>query len=122
MVTQKQRSSTTVAAFFLALSSVCIAPALLAEGSDGKGVFEAQKCNLCHAVSSAGIEAKTKSEKLKGPDLVNLAKDFEAEWIAKYLLKKAADKEGKSHEKPFKGSDEELQALVDWLLEQKVQS
>ena len=78
MVTQKQRSSTTVAAFFLALSSVCIAPALLAEGSDGKGVFEAQKCNLCHAVSSAGIEAKTKSEKLKGPDLVNLAKDFEA--------------------------------------------
>ncbi len=26
-----------------------------------------------------------------------------------------------THKKPFKGTDEELQALVDWLLEQKVE-
>ena len=26
-----------------------------------------------------------------------------------------------AHSKPFKGSDEELQALVDWLLEQKAE-
>ena len=87
---------------------------------DGKQVFEDEKCNLCHDVSTVGIEAKTKSEKLKGPDLVNLAEVYEAEWIAKYV-KKEADKEGKTHKKPFKGTDEELQALVDWLLEQKAE-
>ena len=27
----------------------------------------------------------------------------------------------KTHTKPFKGSDEELQVLVDWLLEQKAE-
>jgi cytochrome c2 len=87
---------------------------------DGKQVFEDEKCNLCHSVSTAGIEAKTKSEKLKGPDLVNLADSYEAKWIVKYV-KKEADLDGKTHKKPFKGTDEELQALVDWLLEQKAE-
>ena len=36
-------------------------------------------------------------------------------------VKKEVDKEGKSHTKPFKGNDEELQVLVDWLLEQKAE-
>jgi hypothetical protein len=31
---------------------------------DGKEIFLAQKCDLCHTVSSAGIEAKTKSDKM----------------------------------------------------------
>jgi len=87
---------------------------------DGKEVFETQKCNLCHDVSTVGIEAKTKSEKLKGPDLVNLADSYEADWIVKYV-KKEAELDGKTHKKPFKGTDEELQALVDWLLEQKAE-
>ncbi len=85
---------------------------------NGKKVFEAEKCSMCHALSNLGIEATTKSDKLKGPDLVDVSKRYEGDWLAKYL-KKEADKDGKSHTKPFKGSDEELQALVDWLLEQK---
>ncbi len=52
---------------------------------EGQKVFEAQKCNMCHAVPSAGIEAKTTSEKMKGPDLVDLKRD--AKWIAGYLQK-----------------------------------
>ncbi|HEX9734326.1 MAG TPA: cytochrome c [Thermoanaerobaculia bacterium] len=110
----KKLTLTVVLSLLLGLA-VAAAP-LAAEESDGKAVFEAQKCNLCHAVPPAGIEATTKSDKLKGPDLVNL--DSEAEWLAQYL-KKEVDKDGKSHTKPFKGSDEELTALVDWLLEQK---
>ena len=98
------------------LGLVLVTAPLAAEGSDGKAVFEAQKCNLCHSVPAAGIEATTKSDKLKGPDLVDL--DADAQWVAKYL-KKEVEKDGKSHTKPFKGSDEELKALVDWLLEQK---
>ena len=35
----------------------------------GREVFEAQKCNMCHAVPAVGIESKTSSDKLKGPDL-----------------------------------------------------
>jgi mono/diheme cytochrome c family protein len=88
--------------------------------SAGQQEYIDQKCNMCHAVSTVGIEAKTKSEKMLGPDLVNLADSYEAEWMVKYV-KKEVGKEGESHSKPFKGSDEELQALVDWLLEQKAE-
>lgn len=87
---------------------------------DGKEVFEDEKCNLCHSVSTQDIKAKTKNENMMGPDLVNLADNYEADWIVKYI-KKEAKKEGHSHMKPFKGTDEELQALVDWLLEQKAE-
>jgi len=77
-------------------------------------------CVKCHSVSTVGIEAEKKTGKMAGGDLVNLADEYEAEWIAKYV-KKEADLDGKTHKKPFKGSDEELQALVDWLLEQKAE-
>jgi cytochrome c2 len=87
-----------------------------AEGPAGQEVFEAQKCDLCHSVSTAGIEAKTKSEAMRGPDLVDL--DVDADWIASYITKKV-DKDGKAHKKEFKGTDEELKTLIDWLLEQK---
>ena len=86
---------------------------------DGKEAFE-KNCAECHGVKVAEIEATTKDEKLKGPDLVDLGERFEAEWIVKYV-KKEADKDGKAHKKKFKGSDEELQVLVDWLLEQKAE-
>lgn len=86
-------------------------------GIDGKAIFLANKCEMCHSVSTAGIEAKSKA--MKAPDLVGVVTaQHDAKWIAQYL-KKAADLEGKKHGKEFKGSDEELQALVDWLGEQK---
>ena len=86
----------------------------------GQQEYLDQKCNMCHSVSTVGIEAKTKSEKMKGPDLVNLADSYEADWLVKYV-KDEVEKEGESHGRPFKGSDEELQVLVDWLLEQKAE-
>lgn len=93
-------------------------PALAGEGAamDGKEIFLGEKCNMCHSVSTADIEAKTKSEKMFGGDLVDL--EHEADWIAEYL-KKAAEKDGSDHKREFKGTDEELAALVDWLLAQK---
>lgn len=87
---------------------------------DGKKVFLAQGCNECHAVSTAEIEATTKVESEKGPDLKSIGRKYQGEWITKYI-KKGADIEGKAHTKKFKGSDEELQVLVDWLLEQKAE-
>lgn len=108
-----------IALAFLALPSTA-GPLPAGEGSmDGKAVFEAQKCDLCHSVSTVGIEAKTKSEKMQGPDLVGVVTaEHDAEWIGKYV-RKQAELNGKQHSKEFKGSDEELQALIDWLGAQK---
>ena len=82
--------------------------------TDGKEIFLGQKCNMCHAVSSAGITA---TGKIKAPDLTDLAAKEDPAWVGKFL-KKQADKKGKKHIKPFTGSDEELSALVAWLQKQ----
>ena len=84
---------------------------------DGKQIFLAQKCNLCHMVSTAGIEATTQSEKMKGPDLVGESKR-DAKLLNGYLSK-TADINGKKHMKQFMGSDEEIGALIAWLQMQK---
>jgi mono/diheme cytochrome c family protein len=82
---------------------------------DGKEIFLGQKCNMCHAVSSAGI---TPTGKIKAPDLTGLAAKEDPAWVGKFLKKEAADKKGKKHIKPFTGSAEELSALVAWLQKQ----
>ena len=80
---------------------------------EGKEQFMSAGCNTCHSVASADIEAKTSSEKMLGPDMSGL-KDVEMEALAAYL-RKEVERDGKNHMKGFKGSDEELQAIVDWL-------
>ena len=82
---------------------------------DGKQIFMSQKCNTCHAVSSASITATTK---VKGGDLAGLANKEDAAWLGKYL-RKEGDKKGKKHAKAFTGSDEELGALIAWLQKQE---
>jgi mono/diheme cytochrome c family protein len=100
----------------LVSSAVFAGTAILAAGvsaatSDGKQVFLDQKCNLCHAVSSAGIAP---TGKIKAPDLAGLASKEDPAWITKFL-KKEVDKKGKKHIKPFTGSAEDLAAVVAWL-------
>ena len=73
-----------------------------------------KNCAECHAVKSAEIAATTKNEEDKGPDLKSIGGKYQKSWIRKYV-KKEADKDGGQHLKKFKGSDEELQAIVDWL-------
>lgn len=113
--------SITITAVMLAVlySGPGAAPAA-AQGAkvlDGKQIFMAQKCNLCHSVSPAGITATTKSDKMKGPDLVGGAKR-DAKLLNSYL-RKTADINGKKHSKQFTGSDEELGALIAWLQKQE---
>ncbi len=83
---------------------------------DGKTIFMGQKCNTCHSVPTAGITRTTKSEKIAGPDLVDVKTD--AATLTKYL-RKQADLNGKKHSKAFTGSDEELGALIAWIQAQK---
>lgn len=97
----------------VALLTPGLEPVVYAEDAPGQAVFMAQKCNTCHSVEAVGIEAKMKSEKMKGPDLTDVASRHDAEWITKYLNKEV-DIDGKKHSKGFTGTDEELQQLLDW--------
>jgi len=96
------------------LAAFSIGPS--ASAVDGKEIFLAQKCNMCHSVSTAGIERTTKSEKMAAKDLINIDKDAAA--LTKYI-KKETDLDGKKHGKAWTGTDEELGAVVTWILQQK---
>ncbi len=99
----------------LAFALLVPAGAPAEEQADGRQVFLDAKCNLCHAVPAVDIPAKTKSEKLKGPDLGGPLPDgFTFADLAAYL-RKETDRDGVEHKKEFKGTDEELQTIVDWL-------
>ena len=104
----------TVLAAALVAVSLLAPPATTAEELDAKALFtDTHKCNMCHSVPAAEIAAKTKSEKMKGPELGGkIEGDFET--IAAYV-RKAGELDGKNHKKEFKGTDEELQTIIDWL-------
>lgn len=98
----------------LLLGLVAVVPPATAEELDGKTLFvETHKCSMCHTVPAAEIEATTKSDKMKGPELGGTI-DVDFAEIASFV-RREADLDGKKHTKPFKGTDEELQAIVDWL-------
>ena len=101
----------SVVAFVLAVA-LAAAPVAGADAPDGKAVFTAQKCSLCHSVESQKIERTVKSSKAK--DLSNVGAERDAAWIEKWL-KKEEMLDGKPHQKTFTGTPEEMQALVHWL-------
>ncbi len=101
--------SATIVVFFAFLFTSLIT----AEEKSGKDIFVNGKCNACHAIKSQGIESKMAD---KYPDLSNVGnKNIEADVIKKFLNKET-DLNGKKHAVKFKGSEEELNILVDWLL------
>jgi mono/diheme cytochrome c family protein len=97
----------------LFVATLFLAPTI-AFAADGKAVFLDKKCNKCHTVSSASIE---KTSKLKGPDLTTEAIKGDAKTLKAYL-KKAEVINGKKHGTAFTGSDEELDAVIAWVLQQ----
>ena len=84
---------------------------------DGKQVFIDNKCTTCHSVNSMEITSK----KENAVDLSNVGSEVKAESLKSYLLKEARINE-KEHKLKFKGNDEELNALVDWLATLKIES
>ena len=77
------------------------------DGKDGKEIFTASKCTMCHTVDAAGIKKAPKKT-----DLTGIA--MPAEKIEKYLVKDA-DLNGKKHAVKFNGSKEDLTVLAKWL-------
>lgn len=82
----------------------------------GKKLFVENKCNMCHTVKSVGIESK----KSDATDIKALEEDKNAEFWMKYLMKKEK-LNGKDHKTAFKGSEEDLKKIVDWLLTLKAE-
>ena len=93
------------------------------EMSAGQKVFTDAKCQMCHTVYAAGVgeppaeDAKKEDEEEAAgpPDLSLTGAGKTAEWMSLFLQKKDTLND-KKHMKKFKGSDEDLTALVDWLL------
>lgn len=107
-----------VALFGTGYGATPAAAAAAAAAPDGKAIFLGQKCNLCHSVSAAGIERTTKSEKVAGPDLTTATAKHDKAFLTKFL-KKEETIDGKKHGKEWKGTDAELQTLIDWVKEPK---
>lgn len=85
------------------------------EEKEPKVVFVEAKCNTCHSVASWEIVQKNKSPNNKAPDLSNFKFDMDKEFYKKYLLKDES-LNNKKHPVAFKGSNEDLEAIVSALL------
>jgi mono/diheme cytochrome c family protein len=105
-----------ILAVALALAAASTAPPPAAAGGTaepGQEIFLAQKCNFCHGIESRGIAAK--SPKAEGGDLSAVGDEHDAAWITKLLQKEVDNDQGEEHKKGFKGSDEDLETLANWL-------
>lgn len=111
------RAILVVAAIVAALALLAPYPSTVTASAadlDAKTIFLREKCNVCHSIPSEGIKATVKSEKMLGPELPTAEKREDTEILLDYLRQKA-ELDGEKHKKGFKGSDEELGALVQWI-------
>lgn len=79
----------------------------------GLKVFNDQKCITCHSVEA--VELISKNKKTDIPDLSKLEGELDADFLKSYL-KKEAKLHDKNHSATFKGTDEDLAAIVDWII------
>lgn len=76
----------------------------------GKQFYTEKKCGLCHTVDGSGGK--------KGGDLSDVGSKRDAEWLTKYMRDpKSIIPEAKMP--AFRGTDEELNALVAYLMSLK---
>jgi cytochrome c553 len=87
----------------------------------GQTIFMDAKCNNCHGIVALGIESKSKKKDNPPPDLSNVGAELTSEFIKKYLLKEETLHD-KKHAIAFKGSDEDLTMLSEWLATLKTSS
>jgi len=78
-------------------------PVQVAKGAD---VYFEKKCNVCHAINGKGGKA--------GPDLSAVGAKRDEEWLRTFI-KAPKTMNPQSKMLPFKGSEEELEALAAYL-------
>jgi hypothetical protein len=109
----------------IAFMGASAAPAK-AEDAAGLKIFKQAKCTQCHSIDSLKI-SKVKSDedeealtdengkKIEPPDLSAVGKDHDAAWFAKWM-KKEVEVDGHKHKKKFKGSEDDLKVLTEWIV------
>lgn len=108
-----------------------------ARAESGKEIFLSKECNECHSIRVEQVavlppeEGKEEEEEealdvgfgddveeedeVEPPDLSGVGKRHDSAWMTKFVTKKIETEEGKKHRKKFKGTDDELRALVSYL-------
>jgi cytochrome c2 len=76
----------------------------------GKKVYSEMKCTMCHKIEGVGGKI--------GPDLSGVGSRKDAAWIKGFLKDPKSVIPG-TKQPPFKGTDEQLEALVAYLLSLK---
>lgn len=97
----------------LSISFIHIGSANTNEGKDPKQIFEDAKCTTCHSIDSKGVETRKKTDKTV--DLSKLDEGHDAAFWISYL-KKNENLNNKKHPVAFRGTDEELAAMINWLM------
>ena len=73
----------------------------------GEKVYSAKRCAACHVIQGKGGKL--------GPPLSDIASKRDAQWL-KTFLKDPKTIKPESKMSPFKGTDEELESLIAYLL------
>ena len=103
----------SLVALLAVLAAWLVPGSLAAQEPAGKTAFLENKCNVCHTIESQGIE---KTSKMAGPDLSDAGNMMEsADWLKGFLLKENETDAG-MHKKTWSGTDEQLEATIDWLM------
>lgn len=80
----------------------------------GQKVFVDQKCMTCHSVEPANLISKSTKKDI--PDLSKIEGELDADFLKLYLMKKEKLHD-KDHPMAFKGSEDDLASIVDWIIE-----
>ena len=112
-----KQNKLVIAFFVLLIVGFSSVRAQATEEPKGKLIFQENKCTSCHGIESQGFIKKGKSSV---PDLSTVGNKLKAEFIHKYLKKEEKQNDEK-HPISFKGSDEDLTILTDWLITLKKQ-
>ncbi len=94
----------------LALIVFSVVPVEGSEIEKGKQIYEEKRCGLCHIIE--GKDGKM------GPDLSDVGNARDGEWLMKFLKDPKGTVAG-AKMIPVKASEEELSALVEYLLSLK---
>lgn len=107
-----KHASILISGFLFALSVVFygISPAFASDVEKGKKLYGDKKCGLCHVIAGTGGKM--------GPDLTDVGNQRDRDWLTKFLKNPKEVMPG-AKMMAVKGSEEEIAALVDYMVSLK---